>query len=716
MEEALGKPELCSPPPWLRDKLLQGGSPTSSLSSPIPTEHASLSVAPPVKQMGQYSASCIGDETAANAIARYLAGIKPAPFPDSECQGQLPGSHFTRHPCADVQIPSRGNLPSSFHQQLPRQDVSRTPVSELPLRDDRSNRLLHGQFMVNRQDGLGAMSAEDKFVFATDDSGSSSPAGANNLSSVASTVSLNELLENGLDGNNHEDFFSEDNSRFDDFSDEEKARGEGSLKQDTSDCRASELTDVMWEEDGTIGSQVCLSGEGETGAGDGRFVPVDVSVAQDKGAPTLGCVNEYSSSESESDTNVKSRLPLTDSFDTQNNSTDTVILRQGQTLSDDSVCASNTSQQSIQTKQKPAVKPKPIMWSSPDTSKPGEVSRSDVNRQNITGDSWKSLDQSTSHLGDSSQTPESFRCRFDGDTRDVATGNSPDSVMQTSYSSSSDSEIVGSDKVTSRDDGYSSNSAVSVNICKPHGSESYSKPNSRTKPESMIVGCAFRECLSQENEAVVTKTRRSPGVIDDDEYKTRSVKDIRASFEMAASSHSHVEASRSKAKREKQAPLKKTPCRRHLEDGCQLRQDSGGFFGRCYSDTYLNISSFVHTRCRRVDCRDRVMLRRSCSDGALYCQNPGFEARPQRSGSRLVPPTSPHVVGWTTAEIASSKLRETVVPPGGWDYRQMAKIGRQKGSPRSLGEGAENGYCSWENLKPQVCVSVLVVLISFWCI
>lgn len=709
MDEALGKPELCSPPPWLRDKLLQGGSPTSSLSSPIPTEHPSLSVAPSVKQLGQYPTACCGDETAANAIARYLAGIKPAPFPDSmlpeEGQGQLLDSQFMHH----MEVPSRGN-PPSFRQQLTRQDDSRNPILELPLArgsgaiiDDQSNRLLHGHIMLNRQDGLATISAQDKFTFTTDDSGSSSPTGANNLSSVASTVSLNELLENGLDGNNHEDFFSEDNSRFDDFSDEENAKGEESSKPEVNGFRDNgELTDMMWDEGGTIGSQVCLTGAGESGAGDGRFLPMDTSVTQEVSVQghvhSLGWVNEYSSSESESDSKVQSHLSLTaqtDSFDAPSNSADAVILKQDQALANnftDNSVSKTASCQSARLRQKPAVKPKPVLWASAD--KANRVSKIDASR----GESWKSPEQSTGEIGDCLQSPECVHCQFGSNTRGIATGNSPDSVMQTSYSSSSDSEIVGSDKVTSRDDGYSSNSAVSVNICKQQGCEAYSKPNRGAETESTVV-CSFR---GQENKSAVIEKQRSPGSSNDDEYKARSVKDIRASFETAASSCNHGEASRCKAKKEKRTSAKQFMWRHHSDDCYTHRRNNGSILGTWYSDTCLNISPFVHTRCQhRVDCRERVMLRRSCSDGALYCHN----LRARHAGSRL-PRTKHHmgVVGWMTAETATSKRRGTVAPAGGWDNRQVPKMGRQRGSPRSLGEGAENGYCSWENLKPQVGV------------
>ena len=663
MEESLGQPELCSPPPWLREKLLHGDSLTSSLSSPIPTEHPSL--APSMKQLGQ---SPSVDETAASAIARYLAGIKPAPDDD---QGQMFDSQCSvRH----VAIPSTVN-PASFHQQSTRQDVLKNPVSELPFAVTKGERPLntpHGSFAVNQSDGLTVI---DRFAFIGDDSGSSSPIGANNLSSVGSTVSLNELLENGFDGRFHEDFFSEDNRRFDDESSDEEV----TTKQETNDCSGSTiddgLTDVMWEEeDGIVGSPVYLPGAGEAEAG--IFMPIETGPVLQEPSHVRNsgsCVNEYSSSESDSDTKVKCRVPLTEqTHDVRSNSIDGVNLRNGQVLSNNFTGAGKTTTcQNVRAKQKPAVKPKPVFRMSTGVPKAFE---SDASRAKcLAVDNWTSPDRSTGETVDRSQSPDSFHSRLSGNAGDVATGNSPDSVMQTSYSSSSDSEIIGSDKVTSRDDGYSSNSAVSVNACKQPGCKANSEPSA----QSQTIVCALHERLAHENEAMVTETLRSPVSANDGEYKRCSVKDIRASFESAAPACNRGEAPVCRDKKQKRPSAKQSTRKHHSGD--YPRNVSG----TCYSDSCLNISPFAYTRCHAV-------LHRSCSEGALCGRRLAYMSGARNTGSGLSPIVKRYV--------------DVAITPGGRDGHRGVKIGRHKGSPRSLGEGAENGYCSWENLKPKVSV------------
>ena len=671
LEESLGQPELCSPPPWLREKLLHGDSLTSSLSSPIPTEHPSL--APSMKQLGQSPA---GDATAASAIARYLAGIKPAPDDD---QGQMFDSQCSvRH----VAIPSTVN-PASFCQQSTRQDMLKNPVSELPFAATKGDQPLntpHGPFAVNRSDGLTVI---DRFAFIGDDSGSSSPIGANNLSSVGSTVSLNELLENGFDGNFHEDFFSEDNGRFDAYSDDEVT-----TKPETNDFSGStidgEFTDVIWEEEGIVGSQVYLPGAGEEGAV--SFMPIETGPVLQEPSHVRNsgsCVNEYSSSESDSDTKVKCRLPLTEqTHDARGDSIDSINSRHGISSN---VSAGNTMiSQNVRAKQKPAVKPKPVFRKSTDIPKAFE---SDASRAEcLAANNWKSPQRSTNETVDHSQSPDSLHGRFSGD---VATGNSPDSVMQTSYSSSSDSEIIGSDKVTSRDDGYSSNSAVSVNACKQPGCKSNSEPSG----QSQTVVCSLHERLAHENDAVVTDTQTSPVSANDNEYKTRSVKDIRASFESAVPNcgRTEVPVCRDKNKKQKQRPSSKQSTRKRHSD-----EYPRNVSGTCYSDSCLNISPFAYTRCHAV-------LHRSCSEGALCGRRLACANGARNAGSGLSPIVKRHV--------------DVAITPSG----RVGKIGRQKGSPRSLGEGAENGYCSWENLKPKVSMGKRIGVIkqgggAFWCI
>ena len=670
MEESLGKPELCSPPPWLREKLLHGDSLTSSLSSPIPTEHPSLSMAPSMKQLGQCPSS---HETAASAIARYLAGIKPAPFTDNalvdDDQGQMFDSQ--RHLRADVAIPSTVN-PASFRQHSTRHDVLKNPVSELAFAATKGERpldTLHGPFAVNRNDGLTAI---DRFAFIGDDSGSSSPIGANNLSSVGSTVSLNELLENGFDGHFHEDFFSEDNGRFGASSDEEIA---DATKQGTNDYSGStidsELTDVMWEEEGGIvGSQVYLPGAGEAGAS--TFMPIETGpvLQEPSHVRNSGRVNEYSSSESDSDTKVKCRLPLTEQIhDGRSNAVDGVNLRHGLSSNVSAYALSKTAGcQSVRAKQKPAVKPKPVFRMSTDVPKAFE---SDASRaKGLAADDWTSPERNTGETVDHSQSPDSFHGRFTGNAGDVATGNSPDSVMQTSYSSSSDSEIIGSDKVTSRDDGYSSNSAVSVNACKQPACKSNSEPSA----QSQTVVCTFHERLAHNDDDTVTATQRSPISANDSEYKARSVKDIRASFESAAPNYGRGEAPVCRDKKQKRPSAKPS---HHSADYPRRHKNVSR---TCYSDSCLNISPFADTRCHAV-------LHRSCSEGALCGRRLAYMNGTRNAGCGLSP-------------IVKRPVDVAVTPDG----HRVVKNGRQRGSPRSLGEGAENGYCSWENLKPKVSV------------
>ena len=656
MEESLGQPELCSPPPWLREKLLHGDSLTSSLSSPIPTEHPSL--APSMKQLGQ---SPSGDATAASAIARYLAGIKPAPDDD---QGQMFDSQCSvRH----VAIPSTVN-PASFCQQSTRQDMLKNPVSELPFAATKGDQPLntpHGPFAVNRSDGLTVI---DRFAFIGDDSGSSSPIGANNLSSVGSTVSLNELLEDGFDCHFHEDFFSEDNGRFDEYSDDEDT-----TKQETNDFSGStidgELTDVIWEEGGIVGSQVYLPGAGEEGAV--SFMPIETGPVLQEPSHVRNsgsCVNEYSSSESDSDTKVKCRVPLTEqTHDARGDSIDGINLRQGLSSNVSGYPVGKTAScQNVRAKQKPAVKPKPVFRTSTDVPKAFE---SDASRTKcLVGDNWTSPERNMRETVDPSQSPDSIHGRLSGHGRDVATGNSPDSVMQTSYSSSSDSEIIGSDKVTSRDDGYSSNSAVSVNACKQPGCKANSEPSG----QSQTVVCALHERLSHENEVTVTETQTSPVSENEGEYKRCSVKDIRASFESAVPACDRGEAPVCRDKNKQQKPPSSKQSH-HMSDYPHRRNLSG----TCYSDSCLNISPFAYTRCHAV-------LHRSCSEGAICGRRLACVNGSRNTGSGLSPIVNRHI------DVAITQS----CPVG--------KIGRQKGSPRSLGEGAENGYCSWENLKPKV--------------
>ena len=653
MEESLGQPELCSPPPWLREKLLHGDSLTSSLSSPIPTEHPSL--APSMKQLGQSPA---GDATAASAIARYLAGIKPAPDDD---QGQMFDSQCSvRH----VAIPSTVN-PASFRQQSTRQDMLKNPVSELPFAATKGDQPLntpHGPFAVNRSDGLTVI---DRFAFIGDDSGSSSPIGANNLSSVGSTVSLNELLENGFDGRFHEDFFSEDNGRFDEYSDDEDT-----TKPETNDFSSStidgEFTDVIWEEGGIVGSPVYLPGAGEAEAV--SFMPIEIGpvLQEPSHVRNSGCVNEYSSSESDSDTKVKCRVPLTEqTHDAQSNSIEGINSRHGLSSNVSGYPTDKTAVcQSVRSKQKPAVKPKPVFRTSTDVSK---ASLTDTSRAKcLAEEKWTLPERNTEEAVDRSQSPDSIHGRLSGN---VAAGNSPDSVMQTSYSSSSDSEIIGSDKVTSRDDGYSSNSAVSVNACKQPGCKANAEPSG----QSQTVVCTFHERLSHENEVTVTETQTSPVSENEGEYKRCSVKDIRASFESAAPACDRGEAPvcRDKNKKQKRPSAKQSTRKRHSDE--YPRNVSG----TCYSDSCLNISPFAYTRCHAV-------LHRSCSEGALCVRRLACVNGSRNTGSGLSPIVNRHI------DVAITQS----CPVG--------KIGRQKGSPRSLGEGAENGYCSWENLKPKV--------------